>query len=224
MTYSNQSPQYGTPPYGGQQSVYRAPVRPPLTPKEKKRAFWAGALGFNLLTLGFTFVIVPIIIGLFGTFFSFLIESIAKSSDELTTGFLTMLGIFRSIDFGLIALLGLAVALVGLAIMTGALFLSRGILRSAGVNRPWAVTWSGAGIAIFASWILGWIPGVIAQIASWTIMTASDDGVTTLVGSSVVAIVLGIALTTVIGWLAWWWMTFAFRPATRDESPIATVL
>lgn len=224
MTYPHQSPQYGTPQHGGQQSVYRASVRPPLTSKEKRSALWAGAWGFNLLTLGFTFVIVPIIIGLFGAFFRFLVESIARSSDELTTGFLVMLGVFRSIDFGLVALVGAAVALVGLAIVAGALFLSRGILRSSGVNRPWAVTWSGAGIAIIASWILGWIPAVIAQIASSAIMIASGDGVTTLVGSGVVAIVFGIALTTVIGWLAWWWMTFAFRPATRDESPTATVL
>lgn len=47
MTYPHQSLQYGTPPYGGQQSVYRAPVRPPLMPKEKKSAFWAGAVGFK---------------------------------------------------------------------------------------------------------------------------------------------------------------------------------
>lgn len=218
MTHPDAVSQYGAPT-----AAYRPAVRPPLTRREKRGAFWSGAVGFNLITLGFTLVMIPIVVGLFGAFINFLVEGIARSSEHQSTGFLAMLGVIRSIDFGVVAILGVAVALVGLAIMAGAIFLSRGILRSHGVARPAPVTWAGAGIAIAATWIVGWIPGVITQLAFGSLASAGVDSVNAAIVVGAIGMILGIGFTGVIGWLAWWWMAHAFRSAAQDNSAMAEV-
>ncbi len=210
-------------PNSGPPAAYRAPTRPPLGRREKRGAFWAGAVGFNLLTLGFALVIIPIVVGLFGAFFGAVIESIARSSDELSTGFLTMLSVVRSIDFGLVTIIALAVAVVGLAIMTGAIFLSRGILRSHGVNRAWPVTWAGAGIAIGATWIIGWVPSVSTQFAFGALDSMGLDSLNAAIIVGIVGAIVGIAFTGVIGWLSWWWMAHAYRSASRVDAATEAV-
>ena len=219
MTDPNQPPQYVAPPM-----VYQTVRRPPLTPREKRGAFWAGAVGFNVLTIGFTLVIVPVAVALFGAFFTFLTNMIARNSDELSTGFLAMLGVMRSIDVGLVAVIGIAIVLVGLAIMAGAIFLSRSVLRSHGVNRPAAVTWAGAGVAIAATWVLGWIPGLITQFVSFPLSAMEVDGVTSGIVMGIFGVLLGVVFAGVIGWLAWWWMAHAFRPATREVPVVQTAI
>lgn len=216
MTVPIQAPQYSVEP-----PAPYAVVRPPLTPREKKGAFWAGAVGFNLLTLGFTLVIMPIMIGFFGAFFSVLMNVAAGDSGEQGTGFLAMLGVMRSIDVGFVVIIGVAIVLIGLAIMTGAIFLSRSILRSHGVNRPRAVTWSGAGIAIAGSWIVGWIPGFIVPFATGPFASMGMDGTTTAISGGLLGVILGIAFAGVIGWLSWWWMSHVFRPALRIDAASA---
>lgn len=210
MTDLNQPPHYAAPP-----TVYQTVARPPLTPREKRGAFWAGAVGFNVLTIGFTLVIVPIIAAVFGALVNFIVSMIARNSEELSTGFLTMLGFLRSIDVGLVVVIGIVIVLVGLAIMTVAIFLSRSILRSYGVNRPPAVTWAGAGIAIAATWILGWIPSLFTQFLSFPLSAMQEDGLATGIVVGIFGVLFGVIFTGVVGWLSWWWMAHAFRPATR---------
>lgn len=203
------APSAGTVPV----SAYRQTRRPPLTARAKRGTFWAGAVGFNLLTLGFTFVIVPIAVALLGVFFAAIIDQISRTNDQLSTGFLAIRGFFLSLDFGLFAIIGVAVVVVGLAIMAGALLASRAILRAHRVHRPSAVTWAGAGIAIVASWFLGWIPGLIVQLLSAALSRSGLDGFATAITAGSVGLILGIAMTAVMGWLAWWWMAHAFRSA-----------
>lgn len=221
-------PPYGYPQYSYPQYAYPqysaplpTPKRPPLTKREKRGTFWAGAVGFNVLTFGFTLVIVPIIVGLLGAFVTSLIGFIARTSDDLDADFFRMQEVLESLDYGLLIAIGIGVAVVGLAIMAGALFLSKGILRAHGIDRAWPVTWSGAGTAVFAFWMLEWIPGLAAQVALLPLAANGVNGVEWWAVYGVVAIVLSLATNAVIGWLAWWWMTFAFRPATRVDTPTA---
>lgn len=202
-------PQYSVPP--------RAPQRPPLTRSEKRGAFWAGAVGFNVLTIGFTLVIIPLVAALFAALFSFIVGSIARNSEELSTGFLTLVDTLRSIDVGLVAVIGISVVVVGLAIMAGAILLSRTLLRSHGVKRYAAVTWSGAGIAIVATWVLGWVPGLITQIVSIPLSAAGADGLISAIAVGGFGLILGIAFTGAVGWLSWWWMAHAFRSAANAD-------
>lgn len=196
---------------------YAAPARPPLSARQKKGAFWAGAVGFNLLTFGFGLVLIPIVTTLFGVFFAFLFDQIARNSDNLGTGFLAVRGFFASLNYGILAVIGVAIVLIGLAVMAGALFASKAILRSHGVNRVWAVTWAGAGIAIVASWIVGWIPGVIVQLSSAVVSQTGLDAFGAMAALGGLGLLLGIVTTAIIGWLAWWWMAHAFRaPAATD--------
>lgn len=208
---SQAAPQpYPGQPYAAQPPMYRA-ARPPLSARERRGAFWAGAVGFNVLTLGFLLVAVPLVVGAFGAFFAFLFEQIARSGDELSTGFLAVRGFFASFDFGIVAIIGLVIVVVGLAIMAAALLVSRSILRSHGTARPGAVTWAGAGIAIVAYWVVGWIPTLVIQLLSSALTAAGLDGWTNLGATGLLGFLLAIAVNAVIGWLAWWWMAHAFR-------------
>lgn len=188
-----------------------APRRAPLGRRERRGAFWAGAVGFNLLTLGFTLVVVPIVVAAFGAFLALLFGEISRSSDELSTGYLAVRGVFASLDFGILGIIGIAVVVIGLAIMAAALFVSSGILRSHGIARAWPVTWAAAGIAIVAYWLVGWITAVLPQFLSTALSSGGLDETTTFVSTGIVALVLAIVVNAVIGWLAWWWMAHALR-------------
>ncbi len=219
------APQYGAPQYVGYPAPPRTPARPPLTRGEKKGAFLAGAVGFNLLTLGFTVFVIPIAVGLFGGFLVWMLSVAESRTQGLDDDFYFRAQEFLgSLNIGLLIALGIAMSLIGLAIMAGGLFASRKILRSFGVIKAWPITWSAAGIAIFAFSILGQIPVGIAQISTYPMIMSGVDGVSSTIAAAVVWFILTIALTTLFGWLAWWWMTFAFRPATRDNAPQAIVL
>lgn len=189
-------------------------ARPPLSKREKRGAFWAGAVGFNLLTLGFLLVTVPLVIGAFGAFFAFLFGQVERSGDDLSTGFLAVRGIFASLDFGIIGIVGLVIALVGLVIMVVALFVSRSILRATGAARPWAITWSAFGIAIVAYWLVGWVPALAPQLLSTALNTVGLDGWGNFWTTGLLGLLLAVIVNAVIGWLTWWWMAHAFRSHT----------
>ena len=61
-----------------QQSWQPAAGRPPLTPRAKSGARWAGILGFNLLSLGWGMFVVPVLLSLFAAFFVFLIGQMGE--------------------------------------------------------------------------------------------------------------------------------------------------
>ncbi len=210
------------PPFGNayaqQPYPYRAPTRPPLSKKAKRGTVWAGAVGFNLLTIGFYLVVVPLIAAMFGAFFSLMAKEILRSGRGSGAGAEGISDFFDSLDVGLLVLLGVAAVLIGLAIMWAGLFVSKSILSSHGVHRPWPVTWAGVGIAVAAFWMLGWIPTVIGQFVSFLVLAGGTD---TVVGFSIGGgvVVLGTLIgNAAIGWLSWWWMAHVLRAS--ESAPL----
>lgn len=200
------------------------PKRPPLTPREKRGTIWAGIVGFNLLTLGFWIFILPFAIALAGFFIAGILALIARSLDETDVDLDRFLGFLGDVDFTPWIIPGVLVAVVGLAIMAAAILASRAILRGHGVNRPTAVTWAGAGVAIVAFWLLSWIPGLLVQLLSFALTAGGTDGWTNAWVSGGTSALLALVVNSVLGWLAWWWMAHAMRGATRTATTVQTTM
>lgn len=190
------------------------PKRPPLAARQKRGAAWAGIVGFNLLSFGYTMVVIPIVVGLFGAFLGFILHQMARSSSGSDPGFREFQNFFTALDLGVWLIPGIIVSVVGIIVMVVALLLSSVILKGHAVNRVWAVTWAGAGVAIVAFWFVNWFPGLLAQVA-FGALGVGDFGIWARVGiaASIYAL-LGIIVNAVVGWLAWWWMAYAFRAKT----------
>ena len=186
-------------------------VRPPLQPRQKRGAAIAGAVSFLLLSFGFALFSIPVSLLAFGAFFLAIFSFVGNLDDDSNRGAEQF---FRGLDqFHLDQWIWplVVVAVLGLAIMIAAMFLSASILKSHAVAKPWGVTWAGAGIAIVGSWVVSGVLSVVAQVISaFAGRTVEGDWTPTLVigGASVL---LGFAASAVIGWLAWWWMAHAMR-------------
>ena len=189
--------------------------RPPLDPRAKRGARLAGALGYLVMSLGWLLFSLPIAALAFGAFFAVIFGAIQRGSGD--TG---EFWFFDGWDLGAWILPLVLCSVVGLAIIVGGLFLSRGILKAHGVTKPWGVTLAGAGIAIVAGWILSAFLTVPFQFAGILTGNDSSNGLPIVVG--VVSGILGIVATAATGWLAWWWMAHALRPAASAGSGIAT--
>ncbi len=204
--------------YPYQQPVYpMAPrvVRPPLDGRAKRGAAIAGAVGFVLLTVGWSLVAIPIVLGVLFAVFVALFAAIAGAAgsggDDGSRGavrqFLDGVDVGRYVS----PLLVVIVILVGLVLMAAAILISGRVLRAHAVNRPWAVTWAASGIAIVASWIVSSVGSALLQ-AVLVPITANyqtvDAGLWIAAG---VYAVIALVVTAVIGWLSWWWMAHAMR-------------
>lgn len=212
----NQSAQPSGPaPYSTQTYVYRSPVRPPLSPAVKGGAFWAGAVGFNLLSLGFYLVVIPLMAALFGAFFSVIADQAFRSGRNGSAGLEDVRHFFDSLDYGLIAVLGVVVVAVGLLIMAASLFASVRILKSREVQRAWPVTWAGSGIAIAASWFVGWILPVVFQLVAVVLVMVGVNALVAGISQAVLMLIGFVAGNAIIGWLSWWWMAHALRPGAQ---------
>lgn len=186
------------------------PPRPPLTPREKSGARLAGILGFLLLSVGFGLFSIPIVVIALGAFFALVVEFFRRISRN-DQGFEQFLSAFESLNPTAWILPLILAAVVGLALMAGALLLSARILRSHDVERPWAVTWAGTGVAIIASWFLS---GLSAIPFSFTGAFRGDDVEGSIgigIALAVLSFLIGLAASAVVGWLSWWWMAHAFR-------------
>lgn len=208
-----------TPEPGHVPGAYSPVPRPGLSPREKTGAFWAGAVGFNLLTLGFSLVLLPLAAALFWSIFVFFITNVSKSLNGSGLG-----PSLQDFGFDLSPWIvpGIAVAVIGVALMAVAIIASRAILKGHGVHRPSGVTWAGAGIAIVGFWLLCWIPALIAQLTS-SAMSSADAGWDANLGFSGAALALSaVVINTVVGWLAWWWMAHALRRTSAGALATAT--
>lgn len=219
---SEQSPYdhapYEQTPYG-QGPAAPAPVayrRPALTPAQKRGAMIAGGVGFTLMTLGFSLLGVALAV----LFIALIIGGIAglvERSGESTGGFMEWFTTVAS-DFGWIVAV---VAVVGVLIWLAGYFASVRILRSNGNPRATAITWSALGLAIVASWIVGTVISIPAQV------TGAFEDFDRGLGQASIAVGLvsgavSIAATVAIGVFAWWWMAHAFRQPTVGESTTPT--
>lgn len=193
--------------------------RPPLTRRQKRGAVWGGTVGFNLLTLGWSVIVVPIALALFSAVVTVSLGQIGRTSNGEDPSYNQLREFLSALNAGAWVIPIIIACLIGLAIMAVALLVSRGILRAHQVNRPWGVTWAGAGIAIVGLWILGWVPVIIAQTLSTLLNASGVDVWANFAISGGLYLILGIAVNALLGWLAWWWMSHAFRSATT----VATV-
>ena len=188
------------------------PPKPPLTDREKAGARLAGILGYLLLSVGFALVGIPVGLLIFAAFFALIFGILQRANNDPELGGFT--DFIRQVDPGAWILPLILVALVGVAVMVGALFVSRGILRGHGVNRPWAVTFAGAGLAIVASWIASIVLTVPLQFST-SFTSDLDTAVPFGIVLGALSVLVSLATTAVVGMLSWWWMAHLMRPASR---------
>jgi len=197
------------PGYSAQQYVPPA-VRPPLTARAKRGTVIAGAVGFSLLSLGYAMVALPVGLAILVGFFALIVRAASSSSSPLPAG---MERFLAGIDFQPWIAALVILALVGVVVMAVAIVLSGRILAAHQVRRPWAVTWAGLGIAIVGSWVVSGITGVFTNVgfsgARWDSSSAGPTIVLVLAVSAFIALVSN----AVVGWLSFWWMAHAMRPA-----------
>lgn len=229
---TNQYPSYPNPPqgYGGPapgMPTPRAPyaqqpyqqyrpmsrVRPPLTRTQKRSALWSGAIGFPLMTLGFSIVVTLLgwsaIAGLIAG-----IASRAENKDEDTLKMLAELEAIRGY-WWVFAL----VLVAGLLIWGAGYGASIGIAKAGHVNKTTGVTWAGLGIASCAGFILMWLGQIIFAVGGFFVALLNTDaaGVNFLIYTGVF-LVLSTVVWAIAGALSWWWMAHCMRerhPAQR---------
>ncbi|WP_394770782.1 hypothetical protein [Lacisediminihabitans sp.] len=196
-------------------------IRPPLTAEARRGTVIAGAIGFVLLGLGYAMVALPIALALLVAFLSLIVRWASASSDTSNAGFDRFVSGLDPAPWILPLVL---VVVVGVVLMIAAVVVSARVLAAHHVRRPWAVTWAGAGIAVVASWfvsdILGFFTRLVVVGSSWG-SPSWGQGVLAFV---VVSAVISLASNAAIGWLSWWWMAYAMRPAApvASSTPVAT--
>jgi hypothetical protein len=202
-------------------------ARPPLTARAKRGALLGGGLGFTLLTLGYALVAIPVAIGLLVAFFAAIIGfARGRFSDGASSsgGF----GVSR-VDFAPWFGLLVASVVVGIVLMIVAILFSGLVLRRRDVRHPWGVTFAGAGIAIVAVWIVEGFLGAIVSGMSSALFDGRSLGAGSpgagLIAGIIVSGVVALAINAAIGWLSWWWMAHAMRPAaTEPTAPEAAAI
>ena len=192
------------------------PPKPPLPRRARNGAWIAGAVAFSVLSLGWTLLFAAVVIALVGGFFLWFANLLGgRANDAAGEAFLDF---FASIDVSAIVPLLIIGAAAGLVLMALALFLSRWILGAHQVDRPWAVTWAGSGIAIVGGWIIGSVVSAAAQVVASFAAFAPDPISAGIAGASVSGL-LAIVLTATIGLLSWWWMAHLMRSREPRADP-----
>lgn len=184
--------------------------KPPLSAREKAGARLAGVIGFLMLSLGWALFAIPVAAVVFGALFALLFSTIQRASGDQGP-----LGVFHGLDIGAWILPLVLSSVLGLLVIVAALFVSRGILRAHGLNKPWPITLAGAGIAIAASWLLSALLSVPLQLAG--AFAGDDSNASFPLVAGLVGLAFGVVCTGVIGWLAWWWMAHVMRPRERNS-------
>ncbi len=201
------------PGYIAQPYASRA-VRPPLTARAKRGAAIAGAVGFLLLGLGYAMASLAVGLALIVAFFALIVRAASGSGTRENAGFEQFVS---GLDITAWVAPLVAIVIVGIVLMVVAIVVSGRVLAAHRVRRPWAVTWAGAGIAVVASWIVYGILGTFLNLALSGFRWDSPSWGSGLVVALIVSAVVGLASNAVLGWLSWWWMAHAMRPATATD-------
>lgn len=197
---------------------YAPPVRyvkPPLTARAKRGATIAGIVGFLMLTAGWTLGVLTLAVAVIALVGMTILSQITDADISGADSFKQM---FEGLNASAFVLPLILVAIFGLLLMVGGLFVSAGILKSHGVTRPWAVTWAGFGIAVVASWVATGILNLIISVISALFQDSSNTFDTAFWVGAGATVILSIVVNAVIGWLAWWWMAHALRPAAAPPA------
>jgi hypothetical protein len=210
------TPAYTPPP--AQPGSYQPVVKkPPLSGELKRTASVAGAVSFTMMSIGWGLASTAVGIGLFAGFFVWILGVIGATEEGRDLDYLRLTEFIETINLGAWVVPLIIAGLVGVGLWVWALFVSRGMLARKGHPSPWGVTWAGTGIAIAASWFVSWIAWLPMQLIGFIApdaFTSFESGVTITIVLAVVSFVLSIAVSAVLGWLAWWWMAHAMRPGT----------
>jgi hypothetical protein len=196
--------------------TWQPPVpRPPLTPELKRAATRAGVLGFIILGIGWSLVAVALFAAFFASLVSFIMGIMARVPGEGDQELEQFTSFIETLNPSAWVIPLVIAGIVGVILMVLALYLSAGILKRAGHPSPWAVTWAGAGVGIAASSIVGWVAAIPGQVAG--IFSPGGGSIDAAIPGLVIGVALWaiftIGLNGVIGWLSWWWMAHALRPA-----------
>ena len=189
-------------------------VRPPLTARAKRGAAIAGAVGFLLLGLGYAMASLSVGLALIVAFFALIVRAASGSGTRTNAGFEQFVS---GLDITAWVAPLVAIVIVGIVLMVVAIVVSGRVLAAHRVRRPWAVTWAGAGIAVVASWIVYGFLGTFLNLALSGFRWDSPSWGSGLVVALIVSVVVGLASNAVLGWLSWWWMAHAMRPATVTD-------
>lgn len=206
---------YATP---NQYPNYATPKKPRLTKGLKRTASVAGAVSFTVMSIGWWLISTAVGIGLFAGFFAWVLSLIGASGEGRDADYFRMMEFIETINPGAWVIPLVVAGLVGIGLWVWSLFISRGMLARAGHPSPWGVTWAGAGIAIAASWFVSWIAWLPMQMIGFIApdaFTSFESGLTITIVLAVVSFLLSVAITVVLGWLAWWWMAHAMRSGTQ---------
>ena len=191
------------------------PGRPPLTARAKRGAAIAGSVGFLLLGLGFAMASLAIGLALIGAFFALIVRAVSASNTRMGAGFEQLIS---RLDIAPWIAPLVAIVIVGIVLMVAAIVVSGLVLGAHRVRRPWAVTLAGAGVAIVASWITSSVLSAFFSIAMGGFRWDSPSWGAGFFGVLIVSAVIGLASNAVLGWLSWWWMAHAMRPAAAIDS------
>ena len=191
------------------------PVRPPLTARAKRGAAIAGAVGFLLLSLGYAMASFAIGLALIVAFFALIVRAASGPGTGTGAGFEQFIS---GLDIAPWIAPLVAIVIVGIVLMVAAIVVSGRVLAAHRVRRPWAVTWAGAGVAIVASWTASGILATFFNLAMGGFRWDSPSWGAGFFGVLIVSAVIGLASNAVLGWLSWWWMAHAMRPAAAVDS------
>ena len=188
--------------------------RPPLTSRAKRGARIAGILTLVLVLIGWApFAMVMLFVGV--VFVAYLAASAFGGYDPLgdaLRGPSRYVADTLGVPVGALPTVALVACAVGLVLIVLAIiFLSPQILKRHQVNRPIGVTLSALGVSVVGLAIVNGIAGMVVSAVDR--VSGSAGGISTLsVPAVVTSFVVSIASSAVVGWLAWWWMAYLFRP------------
>jgi hypothetical protein len=211
---TDQNPPYNPPT--APQAYQPSPNKPPLTPELKRAASVAGAVSFTVMSIGWGLLSIAVGIGLFSALFAWVLGVVSASGGQRDADYSRLMDFIETINPAAWVIPLVIAAIVGAGLWVLSLFISHRMLARAKHPSPWGVTWAGAGIAIAASWFVSWIAWLPLQIAGAVTPDAYDSfesglGITVALG--IVALLINLVVDAVLGWLAWWWMAHAMRPA-----------
>ena len=197
------APHFGAPQYNPYAPI--RPVRPPLTPRARTGALVAGAVATLMVSIGGAFIAIPLVLLVIGLIVATVVTAfggeVAAVLEEIQ----------RFVPTGLLIGVAVALILVGAALVVGALFLSRGILRSRGLDKAWPITWAGLGIAIVAGWASSGVLSIPLQLSGTAFSAGGWGELESAI--SIITSLAGLVITAAVGALSWWWMAHVMRPA-----------
>lgn len=215
---TEQNPPYVPP--ASQQPYRPVAKKPPLSRELKRAASVAGAVSFTVMSIGWGLFSTAAGIGLFAGFFS-LILGVVGASGQQDSDYFRLMDIIDAINVEAWVIPLVIAGIVGAGLWVLSLFISRGMLARAKHPSPWGVTWAGAGIAIVASWIVSWVAWLPLQLVGFIApddFSSFESGLAVAIVLGIVSLVLGIVIAAVVGWLSWWWMAHALRPAPTVQA------